>query len=415
MEKLSTLVAPTQVAVIGAGPYGLATAAHLRAAGMETRVLGEPMDFWRRQMPSGMLLRSSWDASHISDPQRSLSLDVYQATRATPLTSPLPRQDFVRYGEWFQRQAVPDLDLRKVVWIEPRPNGFRLFLEGAEPLDARRVVIATGIATFAYRPPEFEGLPYTIVSHTSDHTDLRKFAGRQVIVVGSGQSAFESAALLHEDGADVQILARAPAVRWLGRGERLRHQPKAVRYLFYPPSDVGPPGLNWIVALPDLFKRLPLRLQERIAYRSIRPAVASWLQPRVQGIPVTTGRQILSAALQNGRVRLRLDDGTERDADHVLLGTGYRVDVSRLGFLTREILQQLHCVDGYPTLTAGFESSVPGLYFVGAPAARTFGPLMRFVAGTGYTAATLACAMVSSVCHHRAVRDNAFPIPSSKV
>lgn len=378
-----------QVAIIGSGPYGLAAAAHLRSAGVEIQVFGEAMEFWQRQMPAGMCLRSSWEASHIADPRRALTLDAYQAAHGLALSTPLPLGDFVAYGQWFQRQAVPDLDRRRVARVESAPAGFLLLLEDGESLRAHRVVIAAGIAPFASRPALFAALPPSLASHSSAHSDLGRFAGQQVIVVGGGQSAIESAVLLREGGAEVEVIARAPRIRWLRRSAWLHRRSGPLRHLLYPPTDVGPPGLNQLVARPDLFKRLPRQLQRRIAYRSIRPAASGWLLPRAGGVRLTTGRALVGATRAGQRLWLALDDGTRRCADHALLATGYCVDISRYAFLAPELVASVRRVDGYPQLADGFESSVPGLHFLGAAAAESFGPLMRFVSGTEYAARAL--------------------------
>jgi FAD-dependent urate hydroxylase len=388
-------VTTCQVAVIGAGPYGLAATAHLRAGGVETRLFGEVMEFWQHQMPSGMLLRSSWDASHIADPHHHLTLDQYQATVGVQLSTPIPLDDFVKYGHWFQRQAAPDLDRRKVAQLIPSSSGFRLALEDGEQIQAQHVVIAAGIAPFAYRPPQFDGLPPSLASHSSDHRDLGGFAGRQVIVVGGGQSAIETAVLLCEAQADVEVIIRAPQLRWLRRSASLHKLPGSIRGLLYPPTDVGPPGLNQIVARPDLFKQLPLELQHRIAYRSIRPAASGWLLPRATRLRITTGRSITSAVPIGERLEVMLDDGSRRTIDHVLVATGYRVNISRYAFLAPDLVRSLRQVNGYPLLSAGFESSVPGLHFIGAPAACSFGPLMRFVSGGMYAARALTSYILS--------------------
>jgi len=379
-----------QVAVIGAGPYGLAAAAHLKSAHVETWVFGESMEFWRKQMPVGMLLRSPWDASHIADPDNALTLDQYQAERGVRLTRPVPLDDFVQYGQWFQRQVAPDLDARRVARIEHLSNRFRLVLGDGDTVEAQRVIVAAGIGAFAHRPPGFAELPLSLASHASDHRDLSCFAGRRVVVVGGGQSAIESAALLHESGADVEIVMRAGYVNWLRRSALLHSDLNPFRRLFYPRTDVGPPGLNQIVARPDLFRRFPLDLQHKIAVRSIRPAGAAWLMPRMGGIRITTGHEIVSATAANQQLCITLDDGSKRDIDHAMLATGYRVDISRYAFLAADLAKKLDCIQGYPRLGTGFESSVPGLHFLGAPAAWSFGPLMRFVSGTTYAARALA-------------------------
>lgn len=398
------MAGPTcQVAIVGAGPYGLAAAAHLRSANVDLRVFGRAMDFWDRQMPAGMLLRSYWDGSHISDPQGNSTLDEYQRALGVQLPRPVRRDDFVNYGQWFQRRVLPDLDARRVKRIDATSKCFRMTLEDGESISAQRVVVATGIASFARRPCVFNGVSPELASHSSEHRDFGRFAGRRVVVVGGGQSALESAALLHESGAAVEVIVRAPVIHWLRYGTRLHtwlhDQANPLRRILYPPSDVGPPGINWLVDKPDLFRRLPFPLHSRIARRAIRPAGAGWLRPRMSGIQITTGRVILSANLVDRQVGLRLDDGTERRVDHVLLATGFQVDLSRCAFLPADLVRSLRLVDGYPKLTAGFEASLPGLHFVGASAARSFGPLMRFVAGTGYAARALTRCVVGKAAN----------------
>jgi hypothetical protein len=380
--------------IIGAGPYGLATAAHLRFHGVHARVFGEVMAFCKHQMPTGMLLRSAWEASHISDPDRTLTLDAFQDAAGIRIPTPVPLDRFIEYGEWFRRQAVPDVDPRSVVCVQPDDGPFRVLLEDGEALQTQRVIVATGLTSFAYRPPQFSNLPPSLASHSSEHQDLGRFRGKQVIVIGGGQSALESAALMHEAGAEVEVIARQPRVRWLRRGAWLRSHLGRARPLLYPPTDVGPIGLNRIVAMPNLFRRLPRGFQHKIARRSIAPAVSHWLIPRLTNVSITTGRSVTSAIPNGNGVRLTLDDWSRRHADHVLLATGYRIDVTCQPFLVREIARSLQCVDGNPRLNGGFESSVPGLYFLGASSAETFGPVMRFVSGTPFAARTVTRRML---------------------
>jgi FAD-dependent urate hydroxylase len=377
-----------EIAVIGAGPYGLAAAAHLHARGAEARVFGRAMEFWQG-MPSQMLLRSAWEASHIPDPEGVLRLDDYAARSADPLPRPVPLERYVEYGRWFQREAVPDLDTRSVASVEPTGAGFRLRLDDGEIVPARRVAVAAGIAGFARRPAGLDALPRELVSHVSEHAGFEGFAGRRVLVVGSGQSALESAALLHESGAMVEVVARAPRFHWL-RGGRLRKWLGPLSRLLYPSTDVGPPGINWIVAFPDLFRQLPGALQERLARRAIRPAGAGWLVPRLADVRLTAGRTLVHAVATSGGLSVSLDDGSVREADHLLLATGYRVDITRYPFLPPALLRAISSANGYPRLGPGLESSVPGLHFLGAPAAASFGPLMRFVSGAGYAARAVA-------------------------
>jgi Pyridine nucleotide-disulphide oxidoreductase len=363
----------------------MAAAAFLRAAGVETQVFGEPMQFWRDQMPAGMYLRSAWYACNIADPEQRWRLDAYLAGQNVPMSIPVPLSTFCAYGEWFQKHWVADVDRRRVREVAPNGRGFRARLEDGSTMVAKRVIVAAGISSFAYRPPQFRGLPASMVSHSADHRDFAGFAGCQVAVIGGGQSAFESAALLHEAGAQVELIMRKPQMYWVHANTRLGR----FRQLLYPRTDVGPPGLSQIVARPHLFRRLPAGIREAIAYRSIRPAAASWLQPRLDGIPITTSRQVPLAECLGDRVRLTLDDGSQRSADHVLLATGYRMNLRRYSFLGQQLLRAIGTVDGYPRLNRGLESTVSGLHFMGAPAAASFGPLTRFVSGTEYSARAL--------------------------
>jgi NADPH-dependent 2,4-dienoyl-CoA reductase/sulfur reductase-like enzyme len=379
---------PVDVAIIGAGPYGMGTAAAVRKPGTTVSVFGEPMSFWER-MPAGMLLRSPYVASSIGDPGGPLSLDAFAAATGTAVRRPIPLEQFVEYGRWFQAQAVPDLDTRQVRRVEREDGLFHLILEDGTDVETRRLVVAAGIGFFPRIPSVFQGLPATLVSHASAHRDLTAFSGRRVLVVGAGQSALESAALLAESGAQVQIVARATTVHWLRRHSWLRHL-GPISSLVYAPAEVGPPLLSRLVEAPNLVRCLPSGRRGRLDRRSIRPAGAGWLRERVIGpIPVALGHEVVTVDGGPEGLRVGFGNGADVTVDHVLLGTGYRVDLSRYPFLSEDLLSTVQQVDGYPRLGRGFESSVPGLHFLGAPAASTFGPLMRFVAGTGFSAMEL--------------------------
>lgn len=368
------------VAIVGAGPYGLAAAAHLRRdTNLEVRIFGDPMSFWR-SMPHGMLLRSRWEASHIAFPAGDLSIDAYQATRSQRFGAPIPLERFIDYGTWVQQRVAPDVDRRRVVSAHREEAVFVLVTEDGEHLRARRIVIAAGIAPFAQRPAEFGRCSGDSVSHTSDWEDLSVFSGRRVLVIGGGQSALESAALLHEGGASVEVIARRDSLNWL-KGGVIQRRLGPFKPVFYAPTDVGPLGMSRLVAVPGAFRLFPRGSQQAMARRAIRPAGAKWLRERLVAVPLTTGRSVVTAANGDG-VHVQLDDGTARHVDHVMLGTGYRVDIRRYDFLDEELLAEVRCVAGYPVLGRGLESSAPGLHFLGAPAAWSFGPVMRFVSGT---------------------------------
>jgi Pyridine nucleotide-disulphide oxidoreductase len=377
----------TDVAIVGAGPYGVSAAAHLRRAGFDVRVFGHPMSFWR-SMPAGMLLRSNWSATNIAEHRGELSLDSYLAETGARFSAPVPLERFIEYGDWVQRRAVPDVDRRLVASVKRRDHGFSLTLEDGDELTARRVAVACGIKPFAWRPVELRRLPPALVSHTGDHREFSRFAGRRLAIVGGGQSARECAALAHEAGADVEVFARAKKLVWL-RGVGVKKRLGRLGPVAYAPTDVGPLWYSRLVACPDLFRRLPRRAQTRIARRSIRPAGSHWLKDRLADVSLHLDCRVVSATASEHGLELRLTSGARRYVDHLMLGTGYRVDIAKYPFLGHALLADLEQVDGFPILTRGLESSVPGLHFLGAPAAWSFGPIMRFVSGSWYASRAL--------------------------
>lgn len=342
-------------------------------------------------MPDGMLLRSSKRTSSIADPERRRRLEDYEEERGEEIPEPIPIETFVEYGRWYQELEVPEIQQERISSISPMPRGFRLRTARGDELAAERVVVAAGMEPFSWRPPEFGELPADRVSHPFDHASLSGFAGQRVVVVGAGQSGLESAALLAEAGADVEVLVRKDFVTWITPTvEKTTTFGRFADRLLYPPIDVGSRGSAWVAAVPDVFRWLPRSLRSGIAYDILQPMGAAWLVDRLAEVPIQRGRSIRSAAVSNGGLRIELDDGSVSEADHLLLATGYRVDVRRYSFLSPELLERLSVVDGYPRLSAGLESSVRGLHFVGAAAARTFGPVMRFVTGSWFAAPAVA-------------------------
>jgi thioredoxin reductase len=368
--------AHTQVAVLGAGPYGLSVAAHLLAAGVPTVVLGRPMEFWQA-MPRGMYLRSAWSASNLGAPRGRYRMDHYVRSTGVPVPRPIPLQDFIDYGLWFQRQAVPEVYETYVRTVDAAGAAFELQLENGRTLHTQQVVVATGIRHFASVPDFARGLPRELATHSQDHADFDAFSGRTVAIAGGGQSALECAALLHEAGASIELLVRRE-VRWL----RFVDSRRLSRKLVHAPSDVGPPGLSWLIHFGGAFRLLPASLRTNVTQRATRPAGARWLHNRVVGrVQLTEHVEVLRAAPRGDCLHLRLSDGGERTVDHLLLATGYRPVLDRLPFLGPTIRRRLQEREGSPTLDGCFESSVPGLYFVGRLADRSYGPICRFVSG----------------------------------
>jgi FAD-dependent urate hydroxylase len=395
------------VLVIGAGPYGLSTYAHLHRRGLRARIFGEPMRTWQSHMPTGMFLKSTPSASNIAAGRPGFGLADYCRTIGIePPTGdePVPVDLFIRYGRWFTDVLAPAVERAEIRTVSRVNGGFRIETSTGEQFDAGSVVVASGLIGHAYVPPELaamasdEAPAEAPVSHPSQHEDLTVFAGRDVAVIGAGQSALESAALLAEAGARPTVLARRSPVMFAdapvestGRADR--------RQRLKPGSPLGPGWSLYACARgPALFRRLPDGVRLDLVARILGPSGAWWLRERVVGrVPVYTGRHLLGASVDGDRVALKMVDADGADqtvhTDHVLSATGYRIGDAAFGFLSPDLRRALTRLHGWPRLHGGFESSVPGLFFVGFPAAASFGPLMRFVCGTAYTGPRLAEAL----------------------
>jgi cation diffusion facilitator CzcD-associated flavoprotein CzcO len=384
------------VAVIGAGPYGLSAAAHLRAKGIAARVFGEPMEFWAHKMPEGMLLRSPRVASNLSDPDHAFTLEAYEAVSKKSPSAPVPLDTFVEYGRWFRHQLGSDLDQRTVLRVDRDSPGFRLILQDGEEIRVKHVVVAAGVGSFKKKPEVFENLSPQQAIHCYEGRDVRKFSGKRVVVIGAGQSALESAALMHEAHAQVEIIARQSRFNWIGQHPWL-HNMGPISALLYSSHDIGPVGISRLVAYPKLVSYVPLKLRDKIRTRAVRAAGSRWLPPRLATVKMTTGRSVSQATASVDEILLKLDDGTERRVDHVILGTGYKVDISKYDFLPADLTREIDQFGGYPRLGSGFTCSVPNLHFIGATAARSFGPLLQFVCGTEFASKELVSQLSRSL------------------
>ncbi|MCG7208404.1 FAD-dependent oxidoreductase [Streptomyces arenae] len=400
------------VVVIGAGPYGLSVAAHLRAAGVPVRIFGEVMGSWRHAMATGMFLKSTPDATDLSAPEPGGRLADFRRVHGEPeLTelTPIPCDVFVRYGQWFQKRYVGEVEPARVTAVERAASGagFLVRADDGQETAAAGVVVATGLNGLAHVPAELRHLapegpgPGTVVSHTSHHTDLSGYAGRRVTVVGGGQSALESAALLHEAGAETQVLVRERTVLWGMPPDLARPWTQRLA------RPASPLGTGWVLAAvcaaPGGVRWLPAPARLLLFRRALGPSGGWWLRDRVTGVvPVHTSRRVTAAVVRGPEVHLEVAGPRGRRetlaVDHVLAATGYRLDLAALPYLSPTVRRAVACVPGSraPALRGTFESSVPGLYFTGSLAAPMFGPMMRFVAGTEFAAVRIARHLAST-------------------
>lgn len=372
-----------ELVVVGAGPFGLAVAADARRHGVRCRVLGEPMGFWRHQMPPGMVLRS--DSAWHLDVAGELTIARFLAERGQRPADvePLAIALYLEYAAWFQQRAGVAVDRRRVTGLQAGDGSFTLELDDGAALTARGVVLAVGQRTFAHVPPELVApFPPGRWTHTCDLVDLARLRDRRVLVVGGRQSAYEWSALLLEAGAAaVTVVHRHPAPAFTAA------------------------DWSWTAALMDRLERepgfwrsLPAQEQRQITARlwaEGRLKLEPWLAPRLRraGFTVQADRTLAGVQEQpDGGLLVELDDGQQVPADHAVLATGYRPDAATLPFLAG-LLPALARSGDTLALDEGFQTSLPGLFVTGALATTDFGPFFGFTLAARPAAAVLGAAV----------------------
>ena len=413
------------VAIIGAGPYALSLASHLRRNTIEFRIFGKTMEPWMNNMPPGMLLKSHPWASCLYDPESHFTMKRFCSECGIDYHDsemPLPVETFVAYGKAFQERLVPEVELRYLVELTKVKNGFHATFQDGSALEARSVVVAVGVHPFRYTPETLNNLPNEVLSHSGDHGPLDRFARKHVTVLGSGASAIDLAGLLHEHGAAVSLLARAARLNFaVPAGRRsvwLRRLAYPMRPLVYPTSGIG---AGWLLKLyadaPRVFHALPERRRLHVVKTTLGPLGHAAMKSRVTNdVEVLLGRELVSAEARNGKVHVRFatrGGGEETlQTDHVIAATGYKIDLGKLAFLAPSLLASVRTVENTPILSANYETSVPGLHFIGPASANSFGPVARFVFGALHPARRLARHLSRSRYPRSASLDTAYATSS---
>jgi thioredoxin reductase len=382
----------TDVAIIGAGPYGLSLAAHLRARGVKYRIFGEAMRFWLN-MPVGVNLKSLAFATNIAVPKRGYSFPNWCRQHGLEDFEPCTMQSFSAYGLEMQKQFVPDVEEVLVTNVSLRAGGFELALSSGERLHSRKVVVCTGLSGLAQIPDVLRELGPDRMRHTFDISDYSEFRNKTVAVIGAGASAIEAGALVREAGGCSEVFVRGQEAVFHGRTPRVRPLWESIKN---PMTVFGPGRDNWILQqLPLIVYMLPRERRTRFVKRYLGPASPWWIKDRVLGkVPIHVRHEVVEVGNANQRLQLKMRDGEGSlrnvEVDFVIAGTGYDVNVSRLKFLDPEISDRIHRTERAPTLDINFESSVPDLHFTGPLSFMCFGPLFRFVTGAEVTARKLA-------------------------
>jgi cation diffusion facilitator CzcD-associated flavoprotein CzcO len=373
--------------IIGAGPYGLTMAAYAQHKNIEYRAIGKTMDFWRSNMPKGMVLRSACDWHY--DPFNQDTFERYLETQnLKPVdVEPLALDSYLSYVDWFvkqQRIEILPAWVQQLNYIPDSSAFFEAVLQDGETLTARNVVLALGFRYFKNVPEPYSTMfPPGCFSHTCDLVDLAPFKGKRALIIGGRQSAFEWAALLNEQGADTISLS-------------YRHPTPTFQQSDW--SWVNP-IVDAIIEDPSWFRRMTDEQKAQVNQRlwaEGRLKLEPWLAARItkDAVKLFPESQVTGCKeLPNGELQVSLN-GSTLEIDHIILATGYKVNVEKVPLLTQgNILAQLETRNGFPVLDEHFQSNLPGLFFTSMCATQDFGPFFAFTAGIRTSAKLIGAAL----------------------
>jgi cation diffusion facilitator CzcD-associated flavoprotein CzcO len=375
----------TDLLIIGAGPFGLAIAAQASHVGIDHLVIGRPMEFWRKNMPPGMFLRSECDWHF--DPVNIDTIEKFLETRGqTPHdVEPLSLDFYLAYADWFQTQKQITTNPSYIEKLD-RHGDFVATTAGGDTIRARQVALAPGFKHFANIPEELKArLPEGRYIHTCEFADFSSAANTRYLIIGGRQSAFEWAALLLEAGAGAIYISH-------------RHDTPAFEEADW--SWVNP-LVDAMADNPNWFRRLPETEQEAVRRRQWaegRLKLEPWLLPRIasERVKVLPNTEIASSIEENGELRVTLNNGEEIVCDKIVLATGYKVDITCVPVLSSgNILEQLETRNGFPVLDDHLQTSVPGLFITSMPAMQDFGPFFGFTVAVRVSAKLVCDAILA--------------------
>jgi FAD-dependent urate hydroxylase len=365
------------VIIIGSGPFGISLGAHAVANNLQYKLFGYPMDFWKNQMPQDMFIRTPHEFVSFSDPKDELTIQHYSEETSTELVTPLPRPIFVDYANWFAKKAGIEFTTQLITKVEHKDGHYVVTSDNGKIFTSKNVIVATGVEHYKFLPDFLKEFPTNLVTHTSGYTSFSQFKGKKVVVLGSGQSAWEAAGLLHRDGADVELVYRQSGPNYAGS----RENEIALR-------DVG-----------DVFFNLPLE-EKKQGWGQSAGSVAHFLKPYVEGIvPQNSGVAIDNIEqINEDEIRITLSDGSEKIVNHIIAATGFHINIDKVPFFNSDLLSQVEREEEYvqfPKLNESFESSLSGLYFAGPLSSHSHGPTFRFILGLRKTSFSIIPSIVN--------------------
>jgi cation diffusion facilitator CzcD-associated flavoprotein CzcO len=380
------------VAIVGAGPYGLSIGAHLKQSAIDFKVFGHPMDAWKMHMPPGMFLKSDGPSTNLCGLKHGLSLEQYCELHGIvyDARTPIPLNIFAEYGVAFQAQLVPLVERVNIRSVQASGGAYALESADGRLFRAKRIIIAVGIYPFRFVPPEIGHLPPDLYSHSAEYGSVDRLNGMRVAVIGSGASAIDVAAALDDRGITPTIISRREIIRF--QAPPSTTAPSLYHRLRYPDSGIGGGWAHKLYAdAPNIVHRFPKTLRASILRNALGPSSGWKMKERVLGrIPIFYSQTVRRIYLDRNSIRIDLATPDRKlttiEIDHVIAATGYRTDCEKLEFLAQPLRARIHTYKGSPILSSNFESSSPGLYFVGPASAMSFGPVMRFVFGARFTA-----------------------------
>ncbi len=370
----------TPLLVVGAGPFGLSLATYLKHKNIEHIQVGYSMDYWKNHMPKDMYLRSACDW-HLDAVNEDTIMKYLESQNLKPAdVEPLTLDFYLGYAKWFQSQKRLAPRPAWVKTLNRADDSFHAVLDDGSEIEAQKVVLAVGLRYFKNIPEEYKTLfPEDTFHHTAELVDFSMLKDKRVLIVGGRQSAFEWAALIHEQGAKEIHLT-------------YRHDTPA-----FEPSEWAwvNPILGDMVNQPAWFRNLSQEEKDQVGKRMWaegRLKLEPWLVKRISKDTITTHPHTHVTQckdLSSRELQITLSDNATLMIDHVVMATGYKMDITRIPLLANgNLVDQISTKNGFPILDEGFQSSVPNLYFTGFPAAQDFGPFF------GFTSAVRTSALV---------------------